>query len=100
MFLLCHLHDRGNGEADDKLIGVYSREGEADVIRLRMGTSSLWAWQRLSVPIGVQPPRRITDQEARRTFRRRNLHRMLLDNRSRADLSPRNWPKVSWKILL
>lgn len=35
VFLLWHSHDVGNGETDDKLIGVYSSEAEADAARTR-----------------------------------------------------------------
>jgi hypothetical protein len=35
VFLLWHSHDLGNGETDDKLIGVYSSEAEANAARIR-----------------------------------------------------------------
>ena len=35
VFLLWHSHDLGNGETDDKLLGVYSSEAEADAARIR-----------------------------------------------------------------
>jgi len=35
VFLLWHSHDLGNGETDDKLIGVYTSETEANAARIR-----------------------------------------------------------------
>jgi hypothetical protein len=35
VFLLWHSHDLGNGETDDKLIGVCSSEAEAAAARIR-----------------------------------------------------------------
>jgi hypothetical protein len=35
VFLLWHSHDLGNGVTDDKLIGVYSSEAEAEAASLR-----------------------------------------------------------------
>lgn len=35
VFLLGHSNDLGNGETDDKLIGVYSSEAEAEAAKVR-----------------------------------------------------------------
>jgi hypothetical protein len=38
VYLLYHSHDLGNGETDDKLIGVYSDEANAEAARIRAST--------------------------------------------------------------
>jgi len=36
VFLLWHTHEMADGEEDDKLIGVYATEADAEAARLRM----------------------------------------------------------------
>jgi hypothetical protein len=38
VYLLYHSHDLGSGETDDKLIGVYSDEANAEAARIRAST--------------------------------------------------------------